>query len=198
MNSLSPALERGGPLEALSVERFLDLKTSEMAFVPSYGRSSRLAFQELVNQILAADSAMVISKEMFQIVSLAHRMADNYQKTGKENIGEGNKAELLNIMAQLPVEAGSYFVRALKNSDQFTTMNKQTIVTLKSDPVGGIDLNAANLNLLIMRDGKGIPLPLIHQDMAQLNRIAGFEPFIIDIKPLTSLPLLKELQQKSR
>ncbi len=61
---------------------------------------------------------------------------------------------------------------------------------------GGIDLNSANLNLEIKRDGRGVPLPLADQDMAQLSRIQGFEPEIIDIRPAADLPILRELQQK--
>ncbi len=61
---------------------------------------------------------------------------------------------------------------------------------------GGIDLNAANLDLEIKRDGRGVPLPWSKQDMAQLSRIEGFVPVIIDIKPVSELPLLNELQQK--
>jgi hypothetical protein len=61
---------------------------------------------------------------------------------------------------------------------------------------GGIDLNAANLNLLIKRDGAGVPLPINMQDMEQLKNIQGFVPEIIEIKPAVSLPILSELQQK--
>ena len=62
--------------------------------------------------------------------------------------------------------------------------------------LGGIDMNAANLNLQLKRDGKGVPLPLAQQDMSQLSRIPGFMPVIIEIKPVTSLPILSELRQK--
>ena len=69
---------------------------------------------------------------------------------------------------------------------------------------GGIDLNSANLRLQdIKRDGRGVPLPLAQprllrdrQDMAQLGRIQGFEAEIIEIRPVTSLPIFNELQQK--
>ena len=62
---------------------------------------------------------------------------------------------------------------------------------------GGIDLNSANLRLQdIKRDGKGVPLPLAQQDMAQLIRIQGFEPVIMEIKAVTALPIFSELQQK--
>ena len=61
----------------------------------------------------------------------------------------------------------------------------------KSDRLGGIDLNSANLDLQIKRDGKGVPLPLAQQDMAQLSQIAGFVPRIIEIKPAASLPMFQ-------
>jgi hypothetical protein len=61
---------------------------------------------------------------------------------------------------------------------------------------GGIDFNSANLNLFIKRDGRGVPLPLARQDMAQLGLIQGFVPQIIEIKPAVNVPILSELQQK--
>ena len=75
------------------------------------------------------------------------------------------------------------------------------------DRNGGIDLNSANLNMLIKRDarlpggasggqGKGVPLPLVQQDLAQLSQVEGFVPLIKEISPLTALPILNELRQK--
>ncbi len=61
------------------------------------------------------------------------------------------------------------------------------------DP-GGIDMNSANLDLQIKRDGKGVPLPLSQQDMALLSRIEGFVPRIIAIKPASSLPIFSKIQ----
>jgi len=68
--------------------------------------------------------------------------------------------------------------------------------TVAETPLGGIDLNAANMDLRIKRDGKGVPLPLALQDMNQLMRVQGFVPEIIEIKPAVNLPILSELQQK--
>jgi hypothetical protein len=59
---------------------------------------------------------------------------------------------------------------------------------------GGIDLNAANLNLQIQRDGNGVPLPLRLQDVSRLQNIDGFVPIILDIQPITSLPFLSQLK----
>jgi len=61
---------------------------------------------------------------------------------------------------------------------------------------GGIDLNSANLAMVIKRDGKGVPLPIAQQDMAQLSAIQGFDPQIIEIRPAVNVPIMSELQQK--
>jgi hypothetical protein len=58
---------------------------------------------------------------------------------------------------------------------------------------GGIDLNTANLNLQIKRDGKGIPLPVAQQDWEHIN-IDGLVPVILDIKPAVTLPIFSELK----
>ena len=57
-----------------------------------------------------------------------------------------------------------------------------------ADPYGGIDMNAANMSMLIKRDGKGMVLPVSKQDMAQLSRIEGFSPHIILIRPASEMP----------
>ncbi|MBF0489848.1 MAG: hypothetical protein HQL15_04435 [Candidatus Omnitrophica bacterium] len=58
---------------------------------------------------------------------------------------------------------------------------------------GGIDFNAANLNLQIKRDGKGVPLPIAQQDLENIN-INGLIPIILEIKPVIETPLLAQLQ----
>ncbi len=59
---------------------------------------------------------------------------------------------------------------------------------------GGIDLNAANLNFRIKRDGNGVPLPLAQQDLAQLSNIEGLDPVILSIKPASQTLLFSQLQ----
>ncbi len=54
---------------------------------------------------------------------------------------------------------------------------------------GGIDLNPALLDLQIKRDGNGVPLPLPMQPIENMH-IEGFLPVIINITPVTNLPLL--------
>ncbi|MBF0490978.1 MAG: hypothetical protein HQL15_10310, partial [Candidatus Omnitrophica bacterium] len=94
----------------------------------------------------------------------------------------------LNLKALSP-KVISEATTALKNIDDIIRSDKEN---------GGIDLTGSNFDLQIRRDGKGVPLPVMQQDMAQLSRIEGFVPVIIDIKPVTSLPLLSELEQNMR
>ncbi|MFA5089136.1 MAG: phosphoenolpyruvate carboxykinase domain-containing protein, partial [Candidatus Omnitrophota bacterium] len=60
---------------------------------------------------------------------------------------------------------------------------------LPSKTPGGINLDPALLDLQIKRDGNGVPLPLLLQPIDQLN-IQGFLPVIINITPVTNLPML--------
>ena len=56
---------------------------------------------------------------------------------------------------------------------------------------GGIDLNAANVDFMIKRDGKGIILPFLQQDIGMLNSIEGFVPNIIEIRPFIVQPVIR-------
>ena len=65
-----------------------------------------------------------------------------------------------------------------------------------ADKRGGIDFNAANLNLQIKRDGTGVPLPISQQNLENIH-IDGLVPIIIDIKPAVTLPMFAELEGSS-
>ncbi len=65
----------------------------------------------------------------------------------------------------------------------------------RSQDLGGIDLNAANMDLQIKRDGQGVQVTGLNTDWAQLNNVQGFDPQIIDIRPVTgTLPILSEIE----
>ncbi len=55
--------------------------------------------------------------------------------------------------------------------------------------VGGIDLNPSLFDLQIKRDEQGVPLPLPMQPIQNMN-IDGFLPVIINVTPVTDLPIL--------
>ncbi len=59
---------------------------------------------------------------------------------------------------------------------------------------GGIDLNSANLAMIIKRDGRGMVLPLSQQDMAQLGNFEGLDPVILSITPASQTSLFAQLQ----
>jgi hypothetical protein len=77
-------------------------------------------------------------------------------------------------------EADSQTADASKNAAMFNEGEQVT------DTLGGIDLNRANLDLYIKRDGQGVPLPVSNQNLAQLSKILGFTPIIIEILPATN------------
>jgi len=59
---------------------------------------------------------------------------------------------------------------------------------------GGIDFNAAHLNLQIKRDGYGVALPVSQQNLENI-KIDGLIPIIIEIKSASSLPFFSALQK---
>ncbi len=70
---------------------------------------------------------------------------------------------------------------------------KDSSEAMTTKDLGGIDLDSANLNLQIKRDGKGVPLPINLQDPAMMNA-PGFIPIILEIKPAINLPIFSELR----
>ncbi|MBP9854210.1 MAG: isocitrate lyase/phosphoenolpyruvate mutase family protein [Candidatus Omnitrophica bacterium] len=60
----------------------------------------------------------------------------------------------------------------------------------KPENTGGIDLNPALLDLQIKRDGSGVPLPMIQQPSDLMKNIEGFIPVIINIVPVSNMPLI--------
>ena len=108
------------------------------------------------------------------------------------------KGKGLLVQAMEPLK-GSPFYEMLfpKNQDgkPVSAINTKTdrSAELGRKDLGGIDLNAANLNLQIKRDGAGVPLPINQQDLENIN-IEGLFPVIRSIEPVTTLPILSELQ----
>ena len=69
------------------------------------------------------------------------------------------------------------------DSDQALAIDQTT------NPFGGIHLDPAMLNLQIKRDGNGIPLPVSSQPIESIQ-IDGIIPVIINIQPITNVPVL--------
>ncbi|MDE2231550.1 MAG: hypothetical protein KGJ95_05750 [Candidatus Omnitrophica bacterium] len=76
------------------------------------------------------------------------------------------------------------------------TNSESALIAESLTKKGGIDLNAANLNLFIKRDGSGVPLPWAQQDISLFKNIQGFVPQIVEIRPAVDISVINELQQK--
>ena len=69
------------------------------------------------------------------------------------------------------------------------TISSSPVGQAKDEKVGGINLDPALLDLQIRRDANFVPLPLPQQPIQQMH-IEGFIPVIINITPVTNLPML--------
>jgi len=91
-------------------------------------------------------------------------------------------------------------IDALQNAAMASTESSMAIPiridqsTPSTNNKGGIDMNPANLNLQIKRDGKGVPLPISQQDLENIH-LDGLVPMILEIKPAMASSLLSDLHQ---
>ncbi len=110
----------------------------------------------------------------------------------------GKQFDFSNVIVESvkPSELSSIYV-LYKPKPKYLPLSKsalpydQAMATVAQSDVGGIDLNSGNLDLQIKRDGNGVVMPLVEQDLVQLSRIEGLVPRIIAIKPASSLPELQ-------
>ena len=91
-------------------------------------------------------------------------------------VGQGLD-NLVNGVKTLPRNVGKFFDGLNKAFNDNAQMVNQP-----QDHLGGIDFNAAHLNLQIRRDGNGIALPVDQQDLQNIQ-IDGLTPVILSIKP---------------
>lgn len=78
-------------------------------------------------------------------------------------------------------------VQARFNIDAGQAVAEPAVLQNK-DAVGGIDLDAANWDMQIRRDGKGVPLPVAQQDLESLQ-VDGFVPTILSIRPVAGISI---------
>ena len=128
------------------------------------------------------DAVASVKKRLLEEQDMSYGQVSNYLSTeydklkGVQNLNDADrwKEAAQNLLSQYPKGQGLQPTKDLAMK-------------------GGIDFNAANLNLQIKRDGNGVPLPISQQDLENIN-IDGLVPIIIEIKPATSLPIFSELQ----
>ncbi|MFP4473545.1 MAG: hypothetical protein ACLFPX_06755 [Candidatus Omnitrophota bacterium] len=111
------------------------------------------------------------------------------------------KRYLRNTAAPLSVDELIFRFRALEMVDILKIKLKERDEAMLSadrpqqdsaeaEPVGGIDFNSDQLDLKVRRDGSGVPLPMDQQVPAELMRIDGFVPVIINVAPAPNLPMM--------
>ncbi len=84
------------------------------------------------------------------------------------------------LFDSLAVEAHGLMIA---NAFEKITSGEIKVDSAAIQSVGGINLDAAFLNLQIKRDGSGVPLPVNQQPIGNMN-IKGFTPFIIHVVPV--------------
>ena len=164
----------------------------------SYGRGA----QRLALHVWGGDEANIpLAKKVYLFVMSRTNAASEGRLGDFETlVGGSGLSELLDLTKiQDPKEAAPQ-VRDALNAMGLDTFNAElsgvreqyaanASFTTAPEQVGGIDLNPAMMSLQIKRDGAGIPLPVFDQPIESFN-IDGFAPVIINVAPVTNLPML--------
>lgn len=173
---------RQGDTSATDVYVILDGKvdiTVDGKLVASRGEGEILGEMAVVNHVPRTATVTVTSPT----ATMIRIPADVFVNTTKQN--ETFSQELQTIIKERFAEQS----KVLSEQGQNRTVKDEAMK-------GGIDLNAANLNLQIKRDGNGVPLPISQQDLEHMN-IDGLVPVIMEIKPATTLPIFSQLNVPS-
>ncbi len=142
-------------------------------------REVRLIYYVLKEDVNAEENRKKLSDtlENIKIIveEIEHRIELKYESL-KKNGMEADK-ELDKIFESVEDDLG-----ALTNIKSFE-------LRAPSSEVGGIDLDSKHLDLQIKRDGRGVALPVHMQDIPNIQ-IDGLYPVIINITPVTTVPLI--------
>ncbi|MBP9854509.1 MAG: hypothetical protein KBD53_06550 [Candidatus Omnitrophica bacterium] len=152
---------------------FLGYKINARDFVTSMANQLKLP---------AADLAQAFSRSKNPRLSELGREALVLQTSGISQV----PVNTINIVAEDGYDEQP-FVNDINQTKQVVT--SQSKQQKGKDRVGGIDLNPKLLDLQIKRDGSGVPLPYNQQPFENMN-IDGFIPVIINVSPITNLPLM--------
>ncbi|MCA9402642.1 MAG: hypothetical protein KC897_02575, partial [Candidatus Omnitrophica bacterium] len=133
------------------------------------------------------------------------RSGENYEVDVVElvrNLGTLTGGSVENINLAFSIPSASDFLKHIANVSEVNRRSQEPAETVtvaaadaavtaevKPDTTGGIDLNPRMLDLQIKRDSEGIPLPVNQQPLENMN-VTGFVPLIINVTPMTNLPLL--------
>ncbi len=132
----------------------------------------------------------LLFREMVFVDTIAKILDPSVKQDFENMVGERVRNELDHYHLEDPEVMD---VMSFLNDPHYYS-NPAQMGNIKEEHLGGIDMNAANLNLKIKRDGKGVPLPLAQQDMALLSHMEGLEPEILSIRPASETNLYAQLK----
>ena len=167
-----------------------------------FGReaTSRAYIIRLQGRVFFAGQVTTPSGKMMVFANSKSEDNGNFEFTRKlSNVGNGKLSvqtlsnasnTVVNDGVNAPVTLGENDNRSF---DMAMRTDKAALVKSPAVTRGGIDFNAANLNLQIKRDGNGVPLPISQQILENIH-IDGLIPVLLGIKPAMATPLLSELQ----
>ncbi len=144
--------------------------------INKFGRLTEIELQMRVSQIRAIENP-------FQYKHAENRGLQRFIEGDYKAFQDFQKIVAVTIRETSEGGVSSYkFVEPKITVDEDLAM--QRLMARAPDNTGGIDLDAGNLELQIKRDGRGMPLPAKHQDLAQRS-IDALYPTILTITPIT-------------
>ena len=176
----------------LAILEKLDKYRSSSVMFQTLARMANSSGQEAVAPLIAPNLAPLVdaqghltSDSRAVLLASTNIVKDGVELTREQFNDEVNKLEgsTEGVTDFDEMQKLRRMITAYKNDVSYQYVSPIDAAMAFSDNLGGIDLNSANLNLQIKRDGKGVALPLDQQDLALLGNIEGLDPVILSIKP---------------
>ena len=171
---------------------------SQSEFSPAAGRRLEVNLEKEVEgggyvpalTTFAQDEIVRGTKEPAKDLFLQARTQEHVSFLPTVRLNENNELVVNEVSAVLE---NGYQVAAVKISSESAPA---AVGDEKAMGNGGIDLNSANLDMQIKRDGQGMVLPVDQQDLDNI-KIDGLVPVILNIQPASTLPLFSQLQAQA-
>jgi len=181
-----------GSIEAIEVKgEEYGVPVTYQQFVYTHGKkieSPMVTFKQMLGQVFQEEWTTQEGARSLLIASVREAI--------KRSIAERNKLDINDVQAQeINFIWGLVAPLKINISNEGTRYIATTTIgdhAMLEKP-GGIDLNSANLAMLVKRDGKGIVLALNQQDLASFNNIEGLDPVILSIIPARQTPFYSQL-----
>jgi len=134
-----------------------------------------------------ANSANVIRRISYHETMFHQLTRDTFEEKLNRALEQDIKLTIIDIT--LPVDKEKRFENMDILLSEIMAEAGQSSSPVERDDIGGIDMNPNNLNLQTQGGRFDLKLPLNSIDLQNI-RIDGFTPVIINVTPLTNLPLL--------